>query len=229
MPRQDVHPRQLELVRPVGVRGAAALAARRACHGDVGADVARRVDQEVRREIDRQIVDAVPSVSVARQQLPIVRQPFRDRDLETVVGFTYLRVVRDQRAVGRREALKELIRSVVGRAEEPVDARLGRRGRRRRVRVVRISRHLQVSLAAVRIHDRQLGVCHQLAIDAEAVLVGVRPAEVRIDRRRRAGGQHAGSGLLARLELEIVVVVVPVVGGEVVRVRVDEVHAAAAD
>ena len=74
-----------------------------------------------------------------------------------------------------------------------------------------------VLLAAIGVDRAQLEVGHQLAVDAEAVLVGVRPAEVRIDRRQDRAvaddvDDHRRAGLLAELELQVAVDVVPRVG-----------------
>jgi len=69
---------------------------------------------------------------------------------------------------------------------------------------------------------------HQLVVDTEAELVGERAAEIRVDGRGRARRQDACAGLLAGLELEVAVGVVPRVGGEIVGVRVDVADAAAA-
>src|SRR5262249_34534125 len=61
----------------------------------------------------------------------------------------------------------------------------------------------------------------EISIDTRRVLVGVRSAVVRVDARRRASRDHGRSSLLAGLEDQVVVGVVPGVGGLVRRVGVD--------
>ena len=219
MPRHEVHPRQLELIRPIG-------------EGRIR-DVAVRVDQEVRRRVDADIFEAVLRKRVPRQHLPPAREALRQRDFNALVALDHVRIVGDDRSVRRRGPREEPVRRIVRGPDDAVDAWIDRGRERARVRIVRVHRRLEELLAAVRIADAHLEVRHQLAIDAERVLVGVGPLEVRVDGRENLAvdedrADHGRAGLLAKLELVIAVEVAPGVLLAVVRVAVHVADAAAA-
>src|SRR4029450_1440197 len=142
-------------------------------------------------------------------------------------------IVGDDGAVRGRRPRVEAVRGIVRGANEAVWAGINRARQHAVVRIVRVHGRLGGALTAVGHVRAQLEVGRQLAIDAERALVGVRTAEVRVDRREdlavdQHGTDNRRTGLLADLEPVIAVGIVPGVLFAVAAVLVHGADAAAA-
>src|SRR5262249_14146323 len=136
---------------------------------------------KVWRHRDAEVVEPIPGARVSGKHLPASRHPLRCRDFETLVGLHLLWIVGNDDPVSGGCPLEELIGTVVGGADSAIRSWLYYGWRLRGIGIVRIQRDLRILLTPIRVHGAQPHVRCDFAVEARCILVGVWPAELRID------------------------------------------------
>src|SRR5262249_24547555 len=85
VPRNDIRATQLELVWPIRVRRAG--------------DEAIGVDQEIRRRVDTDVVEAILGMRVSCQHLPAFGHSLGRSDFQAFIALQYLRIIGNDGAV----------------------------------------------------------------------------------------------------------------------------------